>query len=190
MQIQRKNVSRKKLVIIALAALLLVGGTAAALYATNMWPFTKNADTEVNKIDLSKPSEEAKETGESIKKQNTDSQDKVDNSSDRAVAPETSDGSKAASGLRITSASQNDDQVVIRILIPVLTGSGTCELTMDGPNGAIFNSSASVQALSSSSTCEGFNVPTAQLANGTWKITVELNNEKLSGSDTSEVTVK
>lgn len=190
MQIKRRNTSRKKVMLIVVAVVLLLGLTAGTLFALKLWPFTQSQNKEVNKIDLSEPSEEVKQAADATKEQTTSGDAKTDSTSDRAVAPETPAGSKAESGLRITSAMQSDSQVIIRTLIPVFTGQGTCDLSMQGPNGASYSASASVQAMASSSTCAGFNVPVSELDPGNWKVTVTLNNDKLSGSDTSEVTVK
>lgn len=190
MKIARKKTSRKKVALVALALVLALGIMAGSLYALKLWPFSQPSNTEVNKIDLSEPSEEAKEAAEAVKKQTTNTTDKFGNNSGRAVAPEVPAGTKADSGLRITRAVQSGEQVSIRTLIPVFTGQGTCELSMDGPEGASYKASAPVQAMASSSTCAGFNIPVGELTGGTWKVTIVLSNENLSGSDSTEVVVK
>lgn len=195
MQIQRKNASLKKLSLIGLAAVLTAGIVGSSLYALHVWPFagshTTDPSKEVTKVDLSKPSKDIIDSANDAKKQIPSGDGSTTaKSSETTTKPAAQPGVKTDAGLRITSANQSGNLVLIRTLIQTLTDKGTCSLAMSGPSGGSYTATAAIQAMASSSTCAGFNVPVSSLKTGTWKITVSINSDTLTGSDTSEITIK
>ena len=105
----------------------------------------------------------------------------------------TSSGSSPTSGItnipiEITSTSQTSNTLEIRTQINEITSSGKCTLTMTSGSNSI-NQSASVQALASISTCEGFNVPLSSLSSGSWTIIINYSSTGQTGSVTKQVNI-
>lgn len=86
--------------------------------------------------------------------------------------------------VKITQATQNADLtgLRVRVVIQRLTSSGQCKLTVQsGSTTKVYT--ASVQALASTSTCKGFDIPRNELSPGQWNISVVYSDGKYSGSD-------
>ena len=77
----------------------------------------------------------------------------------------------------------------VRTLIGLVTSSGTCSLSMTKSGSAPYAASAGVQAMASSSTCKGFDIPLSSLGSGTWKISVTYTNGGESSTATKEVVI-
>lgn len=90
--------------------------------------------------------------------------------SNQPVDDNTSDNTLLAS---ITNIEQTDSSLKIGTLIEGVVSSGSCVLTLtkDGKN---VTDTVGVQALASSSTCEGFDIPIVELSPGSWKISIEI----------------
>lgn len=79
----------------------------------------------------------------------------------------------------ITAANQNGNMLQIRTLIESVDTNGTCSLTLQKGSSKVTRT-ADIQALASSSTCKGFDIPTSSLSSGEWKLTIaiELTNKR------------
>lgn len=173
-----KQKLHKKLVIIIVSLLVLAAGIFAyyRLYTVD--------STTNNSINYNTPSQEETSMGNSIK---DSSQAAVE--SNQAPSPIPSGGGSLLSvGMEVTAANQNGDTLYIRTLIQTVTSSGTCTLIMSGPGSYATNSG--VQALPSTSTCTGFNVPISSLSAGTWTISVSFTNGVVRASTSKEVSVQ
>jgi hypothetical protein len=60
-------------------------------------------------------------------------------------------------------------------------------MTKDGSN---YSTSVDIQALASSSTCKGFDVPLSQLSSGTWNISIDISVGSKTGHITDQVKVE
>ena len=189
MKILRSN-NTKRNILMSLAAILIIGsaGTAAA-YHFKMGPFAPKADDSIN---LDKPSENELKTGLDSKQQAVDSdENKNQPGSDPAPGPQAIENSdKKSVHADITAANQDELSLHVRTLIQTVADSGTCTLTMTGPQGKSYISTVDVQALPSSSTCKGFDIPLDKLRSGTWTIRVDFNNDSLTASASKEVVIE
>jgi hypothetical protein len=61
---------------------------------------------------------------------------------------------------------------------------------MTGPKGEQYTAAADTQAMSTSSTCKGFDIPLTALASGKWKAVITFNNDTLTGSANKDITVQ
>lgn len=161
---------------------LMVLGWLAYAYSQQKWPFaapaTNSATAPQNTIDYSEPGSDQVTAGSSAKEQ----------AAKDAATPSTEPSAASTIPVSFTSI-QPGETVYIRTLIGTVTSGATCSLTMSGPNSKSYTASAGVQALSSSSTCQGFNVPMSNLAPGNWTITVKVTDGISTGTATTEKTL-
>jgi len=181
--------------IIGAILLVILGASALYFYKFNGkifgWsPVASSSST----VDYNPPTQEQIDAGNQVKEENL--------KQDEATNPKTGDSSTPDSnqtqtpaqqntvGVSITAANQNGSMLQIRALINTVTSSGSCTLTLTKSGSPTVTKTANVQALPSSSTCQGFDVPVAELSSGTWAATVQYNNGATKGSATQNVVVK
>ena len=184
------NTSKRKIITIAtIAAILLIGATAYALFHLNSTE--KVAERDESGISYSEPTDEEKTAGEQAKQDSVKaSKSDTQAGSDPAPAPvKQSDGSKSLVGVSITAAYKSGDNYRIQTLIQTVTSTGTCTLTITDATGAKYTETVDVQALPSSSTCKGFTVPLNRISTGVWEIQVDFENDTLRGSVNKETLV-
>jgi hypothetical protein len=183
MKIRRPKNKVKAASIIAASVVILAGGVVAAAFYLKLGPF---ATTE-----QSAQTEKENKTGTDIKKQSVDNSNKGSQTgSDPSPAPKPVPGTtKSSVGADITSANQDATYLYVRTLIQAVTSSGTCTLTMTGPSQKSYSASADVQALPSTSTCKGFDIPLSRLTPGAWTISVVFSSSTLTASATKNVTI-
>jgi hypothetical protein len=72
-----------------------------------------------------------------------------------------------------------------------VTNQGSCSLILTNGN-QTFNQTATVEALASFSTCQGFDVPLTSLSSGNWTVKVNFSDpsQNLTGSVSSIITIK
>lgn len=157
-------------------------GWLAYAYNQQKWPFTEpitdSTTAPQNTVDYSEPTEDQVSAGVIAK-------EKV---AKDATTPSTEPSSTPTIPVSFTSV-QPGKTVYIRTLIGAVTSNATCSLTMSGPNGKSYTASVGVQALSSSSTCQGFNVPMSNLAPGNWTIAVTVTDGTSTGTAATEKTL-
>lgn len=156
----------KLLVVALMVATLLAGSAAAVLFMTKTGPFSLVQKADSKSTDDSSTSKSDSDLG--IKP--ATSEDPTSNSVKvNPQSPETSD----KPSLEITSAQVNGDKLVVRTLLSKVTNEGSCSLSAKTENsGTVYTTSAGVQAVASSSTCKGFDIPVSTLGSGTWKIII------------------
>lgn len=103
----------------------------------------------------------------------------------KAPSSDTSNSSTTASqaasvSVNISSTSISDGILHIRTVVNSVT-SGTCTLTLSRTGASAISKDADLQALSTYSTCQGFDVPVGILTPGKWTASVSV---KTSGSAT------
>jgi len=174
-------------IIIAAVAVLLAGASAFA-YFNKVWPFQKSDSSTINTKPATKEQQDA---GQQVKQTNADEDAKnKSNGSDQPAAPVPQPNSKSSVTVSITAANQNGSMLQIRSLIEAVDSTGTCTLTLTKSGSATVTKTAGVQALASSSTCQGFNVPTSELSKGTWSINLVFENSTLKGEASKTVDVQ
>lgn len=184
---QPKNTRPLTLTLLSAIGLILIGVTVA--YYFKIGPFNNQLNDSIN---LNEATQEEKNTGAGIKQQSIkSSNDKTQTGSDPSPAPQPIEGSdKKTVGMEVSAVSQGDSTIQIRALIQTITNTGTCSLSMKSTQGLTYTATADVQALSSSTTCKGFDIPLNQLTPGTWTTSIDFSNTTITASTEKEVIVK
>jgi hypothetical protein len=195
MKIIRKQKPYKKYVIASIAVLSVII-LAAALYVYAFggeilgWKATRSDST----INLDAPTKEQAEAAQDTKRIATESdsgETKGSTSgSDPLPPPSPSEDGKSTVSMAITASSQNDQVYQLRTMIYALANEGTCSLVLTSTSGKTVTKSVSVQPMSNTTACKGFDIPLADLSAGNWKVHVSFENTKLIGSADSTITVK
>lgn len=178
MKVKTKKNNRLLLVIV-LAIILVIGAATAIAFAfvhkSEQNPTAEPESNNLNNVDYSPPTNEQKEAAR-------DTNSKTD---DPTTPPQG-----AQLPVTFTALNQYDSQLQARVLIGEVIGSGACTLTMEKDGETTIRNTADLQALPSSSTCKGFNVPTSNIAKGTWKVRVTVESNGRTGSVEKEVDIK
>ena len=121
----------------------------------------------------------------------TDSNTTVEHEAEKDIQPpyegENPNSSPSLTGV-INYKSVTDGTLIIRTTINQMLSSGTCNLTMTNGAKTITKSSGITQNPSSSS-CEGFDIPTSELGSGDWKIDITITNGDRTGNITDSVSL-
>ena len=175
MKIKTSHSSSKKMIILAACAILLglVIFLTYLYFGNHSSPIDDSKTTSgVNTVDYSAPSKDQANPA-------------TDPQSNSSQSPSTSDLEVA-----ITSTNQNNGMLQIRSLITPILGSGTCHLELSKLGSPSLRSDASVQNLSSSSTCQGFDIAIASLSPGVWRVVLSVESGNRSGTTSSEVSIE
>ncbi len=81
----------------------------------------------------------------------------------------------------VTFAGVNGEKLMIRVNIDQYLTEGKCELTLKKDGANMYNSIANIIGNASTSTCEGFDVPTSELGGGTVEININISAGERSG---------
>lgn len=195
---EKKSLSKKKLTIIIIVGVLLLGAVASVLYVYafngNLFGWSQHKND--SKINYDKPTTEQKKAGEDAKKKTVDEDQSKETkptsseNTDQPQAPTPQPGSsKAKTTIDITAANQNGGTLQIRSLIAATTNTGTCTLTLTSGSKTV-TKTAGVQALPSNATCQGFDVPVAELSAGTWQAAIHFENSTLVADTSKQIMVQ
>lgn len=183
MQINKNN--KRKIVLIVTLVAVCAAGIVYSAYALKIPPFAQRDNRTIN---LDKPTEEEVQAGIDIK--NKSNGDNSQTGSDPALPPkEITDSSNKSVNVAITAANIEGSTLRIRTLIQYVTSTGNCTLTLTGPQQKIYSATANVQALPSSSTCRGFDVPLSDISSGEWKIELNFVDNNIIGSSSSKALI-
>ena len=153
---------QKRFILLSCSILVFALAGIVLLVMQNGKPRPNNAKTspssEVNKINYNPPTSEQKNPA-------TDNRDQppVTQSQDNLT-------------ITLTAMKQVDDTLFVRTLITPIT-SGQCTLSITKPGQVSITQAVEIQALASSSSCKGFNVPTSTLAKGMWHLKVSVKSQ-------------
>jgi hypothetical protein len=188
----KKSYKKNIAVGIAAALLLVVLALMTYVYGFNGsvlgWPQHHQASPiNTSSTDPKAPTESQIKAGNNIKQNSVSnsppsSNTKMGVSNDQPPSPTPNPGSKSTVSLAITSTNQNDVTMQIRSIIYSIQNTGTCTLTLTKLNNPTITMTAGVQALPSSSTCKGFDVPLSQLSKGQWTANLDFSNDTVTGS--------
>lgn len=179
MRVQKK--SSKKALIIAISSVLLIAGVGVGTYAL-LSQSDKGEDSSSTNSD--RQSRTSDSETESNKGASTNNPDTTGHEPEKDIPPsyegESVDNSQTLTGV-ISYKSVVDGSLVIRSTINQMLGSGTCSLTLSNGQRTVTRSSGIVQN-PSSSTCEGFSVPTSELGSGSWDINIQVASDNRTGT--------
>lgn len=183
MKIQQKSrrLNIRIITAIAIVALLIIAACIFA-YSKHIGPFYSAPASQIN---LKPATSAQKHAGEQQKKQTA-----IPNQDTKQDLPPTTDANNKALAVTITALNQNGNTVQIRSLIQAVLNEGTCTVTLTKNDGVTVTKTSSIQHLSSSSTCEGFDIPTSELSSGTWSVALTVNSNDISGGATGKITVQ
>ena len=188
MIITNKKTSLKKPLLIT-AAVILILGLACVVYVYGLkgsifgWS-TSHSQITPNNNDAGAATSKPIGTGAS---QPTPS--KTPNSSEQTQAPATQpDGSRLVD-LSITSTSQTSSNYHIGVIIYSVEGNGTCTLTLSRQGYTTLSQTVGIQALASSTTCKGFDIPMSQLSAGTWRASIIFAGPSVNGSTAQDIQI-
>ena len=194
MKIPTPKTKKVKILLITLAALLVLGvGATAYVYAFNgnLFGWTKTPLPAHQSINLDKPTKDQQSAGSETKKNAVNTPDGKPNSSgsDTPAAPTPQPNGKSTVSVTITSANQNGSTLQLRALIAANDSTGVCTLILTKGADTVTRK-ANTQSLPSTSTCQGFDVPTSELSSGTWMATIQYESNTLTGTGSQAITVK
>lgn len=191
MKVRKK--SNKKVIAITIGALTLV----AASIAIYFWFYSspESQETHTNHPENHNTDEK------SIKPQNQSSNKSIDEPKDTELPvphekqkdiPQPYEGKDVneADSLTgtITYSSVVGNNLIIRTTINQMLGSGVCELTLTSGDSTVTKTANIIQN-PSSSTCEGFSVPTSELSKGNWNISIKIRSDKRNGTLAGDVVI-
>lgn len=195
MRIKKRIIPKKALILGIIIAVLVVAciGTLVYLYKFNgsILGWRPNPTKEQSDINYSPPTEAQKKAGDKVKQNttNNDSPKPSTESGSELPAPIPQSNGKGKVDITITDASQNGPTFRVRSEILAITNTGTCTLTLT-KSGQVVTKTAGVQALPSSSTCQGFDIPSNELSSGTWTLSLRFENNTLVADTTKTVTMQ
>lgn len=183
MKVSKTSRSKNKgvLLLIVLAIVILgIGGSVSAYYLltkqdnqSEQTSTESENDNNRNDVNLDPSTEEQRKAGSDIKK---------DALQDDDEPPQNS------LTVSFTAVSQNETTLQIRTLIEKVTSTGTCELKLT-KGSSVVTKISSIQALASSSTCQGFDIPMTELTQGEWTAELTVTSEGLSGTTSRSIKV-
>ena len=146
-----------------------------------------NEDTETSEIE-EKAAKKEKEIGEDDEEEMKGADSEVDEK--KVVQYDGEDPNKAndLSGV-VTYAAVNGGTLTIRVNIDQYLTEGECKLTLSRDGATIYNSRANIIGVASTSSCEGFDVPTGGLGGGKTEIVINISAGERSGVIRGEVNV-
>lgn len=168
--------TRKKIWILIILVIVLVAGSAA-VYAFRD-PLGLVDDNPSADEQYTAPTNEEEQLGEETTEQTSDN-NAANNETNGTVPSDTpdQDNSESPYSIRISSINQNDTNLQIRTMITPLTTGGECTLSLGKAGEKTVTQTASVQNMPSYSTCQGFNIDTSTLANGSWSVQVSYEKD-------------
>lgn len=181
----KKNPTKKILVTLLILIALAVLGYF--LYTR----FISSKDN-TSTINLAPPTSQQQQAGVQTKQNalDTSSTNPKTSGSDQPPQPTPiPNSSKSNVQVEITAANQNGATFQVRTLISAVVNDGTCTLTLQKAGYNTVTMTATTQALASTSTCKGFDIPTSQLAAGTWHLTVSYDNPTLTGKAQKDIII-
>lgn len=188
MKIKNNRTNKRKLIAISLAILLLMTSMAVgALYYVNKQNANKNTDSPSATTNLQPPTEDQKQAGQSTK-------EKSANEANQPISQppkNLTSTSKTPVQVDITASSQNISSGLyqIRSLIGSVQNSGTCTIVLSR-NDIQVTKQAGVQALASSSTCQGFDIPVSELSTGQWQVVLSFENSQFIGNASTVINIQ
>lgn len=185
----KKQSSKKKYIIPLAALLVLVGGYLAFASVNKLPPFPTANEPDDSNVNYEPPTDEEKNAGSDASGQGktTETPSKPPTTGSDTPASETPESKNIS--MEITAANQNGSKLQVRTLIQSIT-TGTCTLTVSRAGSQTITRTAKNQTLSNTSTCMGFDVSTAGLAKGEWRITVDFVSGSSKGSTSRSVVLE
>lgn len=182
----KQNKSHKKAVVITIVAALLVAGGVFAYFT--LWAPNKSETDSSDKSKQNSQVDDAKDSD--AKTNNTDTKNEVNGDENKTPVQYEGDDPNTSDTLTgvISYKSVVGSNLVIRTTINQLISSGTCNLTLSSGQKTVTRT-ANIMQNPSSSSCEGFDIPTSELGSGTWNINIKVTGDGKTGTLTDSVSL-
>ncbi len=177
---RKKQKNKKKKLIWLLVVVLVAAGVGGYFVVSSL------NNKEENKEETSEYKEEKNED-ESIDEEDV-AEKAVEEKKVVQYEGEDANNSDSLTGV-VTYAAVVGDKVTIRVSIDQYLSSGTCGLTLTRSGATVYSSIANIVGSASTSTCEGFDVPTSELGGGAMEIIINLNSGDRKGVIRGEVNI-
>ncbi len=176
----KKNKSSKRTaIILALSLIVIVAGvTTYVILSQNNTSSTQKVTTQ------NSPKNNSSDNGsKDTDNPKTSDNETVDHESEKDITPgyegESPDLSESLTG-SINYTGVSGDKLIVRTTINQSLSSGLCEISLVNGSATITKTSSIIPNPSSSS-CEGFDIPTSELGSGNWEITIKITSGDKSG---------
>jgi len=183
----KNNHTKRNIIIAALAVLLLGGGAAFAYYHSQ--PSHKSTTRPVNSTSYAKPNPQDSNASNNNKtgSNSTTLNNTPSTTSKGATSPATTQTSNLS--VKIVSLINNGSLVHVGTIVGGST-SGNCTLTGTKGTQTVNLGSTPVVSSNNTTSCGVFNVPLSSFpSTGTWNLTVTLQNNGSSASDSGTVSI-
>lgn len=174
LSIKRRRNYKFGLLIIGIIVLCVGGGVAFAL-------LTHKADTSSDDT-IGAPASSVRNPVEQTAEMNSDTEKVDDFNEVPQYEGENPNNLGSITGI-INYSAVVDGNLLIRVSLDQLLGSGTCKLTLSAEGAKDYTAEAPiVQAGGTTSSCDGFDIPVAELsASSKWNISVALSSDNKTG---------
>lgn len=172
---RRKN--RKPLIILIVAIILCIGGGVAFFLLTR--PANTSSDDEINTTVSDSSESPATETEKDTTTDNFSEVPQYEGENPNELHELT--------GV-ITYSGVNGENLSIRVSIDQTLNSGICNLTLTSGSATYTTAAPIIQSGATTSSCEGFDIPTTELAAGNeWDINITVSSDNKTGLITGKV---
>jgi len=175
----RAKKQNKVPVVVAVIIFILIIGVAICYFIANKPDNTDDFDTNPPATTESEQSTESTDSG--TDSQSVDENPTIETDKDNPKQYEGDNPNKSSTLTGVVSyKSVSGGILVIRTTINQTLSSGKCQLTLSNGSKTVSRSSDLVMNPSSSS-CNGFDVPTAELGSGNWNIEIKVSSGNRTG---------
>jgi len=134
-----------------------------------------SAPSPINTVDYEEPTDSQKEAGDTTKTE--------------TINETTPTTPSAANKVTITALQQTEDSLQIRSYVDTLSSTGNCKLTLSNASKTI-EKNTPIQASADVSTCQGFDIPLAELSTGNWSVQIQYIIGNSTSTATSTIEIK
>ncbi len=184
---RRRRKSKKWIYWLLFFVLLIVAGVVCYFVWNEYFNDTEKGgvkeDAVVEEVDVEGDDKEESEVVEEEKEEEIIEKEKV-------IQYEGDDPNEAEelTGV-VTYAGVSGSNLIIRVNIDQFLNGGNCELNLLRNGQVIYGDTASVIGSAATATCEGFNVPVAEVGNGGVEIVIKISSEGRGGTIRGEANI-
>lgn len=186
-KVKKRLLDTKKIIAIVMLLVLVLALTILYLFLQHKLNINNSSSQKSSTspvVNLDKPTTEQKAAGEDTKLNSNNNNDETN------TTPSSTDNQKRLVAVTIPAANVNSSVLQIRSQINTVDSTGICSLTLTGPESKVITKTSEVQALASTSTCKGFDVPVSELSTGSWQVDLTFNNSSLTGMASKTITIE
>lgn len=190
MRITQKPSNKKNLIFLytlLTIALIMIGYFCYAYISKSAWPFQKQENIPTGMINYDPPTQDEIDSSQDAKERILNNSTQSNTSESQELKP----SNKKQVTVGVSYADVINNNLEVRAFITdVISGSGTCTVTVKKGREVITKSSPSfIDA--TSTICEPIYIPVSKLSSGTWDITVTYSSTTHTGiSSVMKVSVK